>query len=310
MPAPGDRLTNVAPSTEELEVLQLLKLAVSGAFDPVIIHHPDGTLLWANESASSSAGMTAKEFAELPPWGWSREPAEMRERHVAELRATGKSEFLSHDTGPDGDGSIVEVSARWVETDEGPIIVSVTRDVTEKLRAEEMLREMAFHDPLTGLANRALLDDRLKLAIANAERHGDLLGVVFLDMDDFKPVNDTYGHDVGDRVLKVIAERLANQVRHEDTVARMGGDEFLVLLPRVSEPDALQGIAEKLVALVSRPIELDGHTLEVTPTCGYALYDRARDDAHSLVMRADIAMYQGRRAGMSVASAEVFHCAD
>lgn len=305
MTAPGDRISSSAPTPQELEVLRLLKYAVMGAFDPVVVHRLDGSLLWVNHAAAAAKGLTIEQMRALTGWSWLSLPEDAREARLCELVTDGHTDFMLQEEAA-GATTIFEVHSRTVETDRGAIVVSVMHDITEKMRAEEMLREMAFHDPLTGLANRALLDDRLKLAIANAERHGDLIGVVFMDIVNFKPINDTYGHHAGDQVLRIIAERLKHALRTGDTVARLGGDEFVVLVTRIPEPDALRLIAEKLSALVAEPIALGDATVSVSASTGFALFQPGADDAHSLLMRADIAMYAGRRAGVGVADAATF----
>jgi len=189
------------------------------------------------------------------------------------------------------------VFARLVESPDGPLVVSVARDVSERVKAEEQLRHMALHDQLTGLANRALLDEQLVTAMANAHRHGDLLGVAYVDLDDFKHVNDRHGHAFGDQALMVAAERLRMCVRKSDIVARLGGDEFVVLLPRLKRPADLERAARKIVNAMRDPIYVEGHRVSLTTSVGLAHYDAIRDDARSLLIRADLAMYAAKREG-------------
>jgi diguanylate cyclase (GGDEF)-like protein len=147
---------------------------------------------------------------------------------------------------------------------------------------------------LTGLPNRGLLYDRLKTALAMARRAHEPLSVLYLDLDRFKPVNDTLGHSVGDLLLQEVASRLRQCVRESDTVARIGGDEFVVLLHRVHEAGQAAAVAAKIHQAVSRPFTLDGHTLSVTPSIGIAHYPEHGELAQELLKHADQAMYRAK----------------
>jgi diguanylate cyclase (GGDEF)-like protein len=176
--------------------------------------------------------------------------------------------------------------------------IGVARDVTALRQAEEKLRFLAHHDPLTGLTNRSLLNDRLDSALHAAHRHQSRLALLFLDINDFKDINDTHGHAVGDRVLCTIARRLERCVRETDTVARMGGDEFIVLLTDIQSADAVSRKVEQIVAVMAEPLgaEFDGIK---APSCsiGVACYPADGDDADTLLSHADDEMYRlkGRR---------------
>jgi diguanylate cyclase (GGDEF)-like protein len=158
---------------------------------------------------------------------------------------------------------------------------------------------MAYHDSLTGLPNRNLFSDRLGIALAQARRNQKTVGVAMLDLDKFKDVNDTLGHDVGDLLLKAATERLNTALRKGDTVARFGGDEFVLILPdlKVIE-DAIQ-VAQKIVDSFCKPFLVDTHQLTVTTSIGIALYPNDGTDEVMLLKNADIAMYQAKQAGRS-----------
>ncbi len=275
--------------------LELARIALDSAIDSVVVHDIHGNLLYFNEAAARMHHCTFEEFAALPPWGWTQQPETVIRRRIEDLVAQGSNTFVSHRRNPDGTEAIHEVHARAVETSRQLIIVSVVHDVTERFAAEAMLRTIAFHDHLTGLANRALLDDRLAVAIADAKRSGELLGVIYLDIDDFKPINDRWGHDCGDDVLRVIAKRLTHAVREGDTVARVGGDEFVVVLPRLKTTHALHEIAHKLADSVATPIELECASVTATVSAGVTWYVAEEDDARSLMMKADLAMYDAKQ---------------
>ena len=170
-------------------------------------------------------------------------------------------------------------------------------EIAERQQAEERIRHMAHHDALTGLPNRNLLQDRLDQALALAQRHRHRVAVMFLDLDRFKPINDTLGHEVGDELLKVVAQRLRGAVRAVDTVARLGGDEFVVVLPEIADADAAARVAEKIIASFASPVQIGPHELTASTSIGIALYPDDNDAVHGLMKQADAAMYLAKRAG-------------
>jgi diguanylate cyclase (GGDEF)-like protein/PAS domain S-box-containing protein len=175
-------------------------------------------------------------------------------------------------------------------------VVVNSRDVSERRDLERALEHRAFHDDLTGLANRALLLDRLRQASARASRAGTRFAVLYVDLDGFKPINDSFGHPTGDAVLVAAAQRLREVVRVEDTVARLGGDEFAVLLEHEDVAPHAGMVAERLLAALREPIELEGRRLSVTASIGIALADGGQEPL-DLLRNADIAMYRAKRAG-------------
>jgi diguanylate cyclase (GGDEF)-like protein/PAS domain S-box-containing protein len=176
-------------------------------------------------------------------------------------------------------------------------VVVVIRDITERRQTEEKIRQMAYHDSLTGLPNRKLFSDRLDIALTQAHRNQKKVGIAMLDLDNFKDVNDTLGHAMGDLFLKAMAERLSAELREGDTVARFGGDEFMLILPdlKVME-DAIQ-VAQKIVDSFCKPFLVDTHQLVVTTSIGIAVYPDDGTDDDILLRNADIAMYQAKQAG-------------
>jgi len=174
-------------------------------------------------------------------------------------------------------------------------IEGIARNVTEQHAMEERLRYMAGHDALTGLCNRIRFEDRLQHAIARARRENRTLGLLFLDLDGVKEINDTYGHHKGDEILVVIAQRLATVLRDSDSTARMGGDEFAVLLEGGFSPDAARVVAEKVITTIGAP--LPGVELTVSASVGVALYPRDGQDSDALLKSADQSMYRAKRLG-------------
>ena len=175
--------------------------------------------------------------------------------------------------------------------------VGILRDITGQKMAEEKIRQMAYHDSLTGLPNRKLFSDRLGIALTQAQRNKKEVGIAMLDLDNFKEVNDTLGHAGGGLLLKAAAERLSAALRKSDTVARMGGDEFVLILPELKGmEDAIQ-VAQKIVDSFRKPFLIDTHQLVVTTSIGIAVYPNDGMDGDILLKNADIAMYQAKEAG-------------
>ncbi len=175
--------------------------------------------------------------------------------------------------------------------------VNLEARTAEQRRAEEQIKYLAYHDPLTGLPNRALLKDRLTVALAQARRKKRTLAVMFVDLDRFKLVNDTVGHAMGDHLLRKFAERLTRIVREGDSLARVGGDEFTVLLPEVSVPEDTELVAQRILEASREPLALAGHEFSVTASIGIAIYPDHGDDAIALLRNADAAMYRAKEEG-------------
>jgi diguanylate cyclase (GGDEF)-like protein/PAS domain S-box-containing protein len=174
---------------------------------------------------------------------------------------------------------------------------SLVQDITERLNTERTIHYMAHHDALTGLPNRRLMQDRLNQAIMAARRKQRHVAVLFLDLDRFKVVNDTLGHDTGDFILKDVARRLATCVREVDTVSREGGDEFVVILPDLERPEHARVVADKILKELTRPVEIGGHEIHITPSIGISHYPNDATDVQQLLKHADNAMYQAKDAG-------------
>lgn len=202
---------------------------------------------------------------------------------------------------------LVDGQVKWVreraelEFDEhGKLLggFGTTQDITERKRMEEQIRNLAYFDPLTELPNRRMLLDRLDHALAQAKRFQRSLAVMFLDLDNFKVINDTLGHDVGDELLKAVAARLTTCVRTGDTVARQGGDEFIIVLTEIAQADDATQVAEKIIRAGSDPVRVGGHELSVSTSIGIAVYPvDGTDDALELMKKADASMYAAKGAG-------------
>jgi diguanylate cyclase (GGDEF)-like protein len=182
-------------------------------------------------------------------------------------------------------------------TEEPVRYVSVFNDITERWHADERMRYLASHDALTGLPNRSFLVARLMQLLATAERESRRVAVMFIDLDGFKRVNDLHGHPVGDKVLKEVARRLQQQIRTSDTVARVGGDEFVVLLDNPASPDEVTHIAERIVGIVGDLREVSGHPVSLGASIGIAIHGVHGLGPEDLLSNADAAMYAVKAAG-------------
>ena len=159
------------------------------------------------------------------------------------------------------------------------------------------LESMALHDALTGLPNRRLLMDRLSLAIAHARRNTSTMALMYLDLDGFKQINDTLGHDAGDTLLRLVADRLVAAVRQEDTVARLGGDEFMIALWELSHADDVATLVSKVIQAVSQPYRIQGRDVRITASIGVGIYPLHGEAVETLMKNADLALYEAKRAG-------------
>ena len=199
---------------------------------------------------------------------------------------------------PDGSDIWVLMSANVVTTEDRQAVIEATLiDISDRKRAEEEIRYRAHHDVLTGLPNRALFKDRLTIALNYAHRQGNQLAVLCLDLDGFNVVNDAFGRPAGDSLLQVVAQRLSACVREEDSVARIGDDEFMLLIMKPANVNDVTAVARKILQAVSRPVTLDGHDFNITTSIGIAFYPQDGGDVESLLKNADSALYRAKESG-------------
>jgi diguanylate cyclase (GGDEF)-like protein len=175
--------------------------------------------------------------------------------------------------------------------------IAIFSDITQIRAEQESVAHHAQHDFLTNLPNRMLFGDRFKQQMARARRNKKKFAVMYLDLDRFKPVNDTLGHQIGDQLLVAVAGRLKLQVREIDTVSRLGGDEFAILVSEVAMRHDVTNLAEKILAALSQPYTLDGHTVNVTASLGIAMYPDDGTDMETIIKKADAAMYKAKHKG-------------
>ena len=196
----------------------------------------------------------------------------------------------------DGSRKWVLVNVRAERDMDGTVILhdGTVEDITKRKLAQQRADYLAYYDALTGLPNRVLLHERLNNAILGAARRGGIAALLFLDLDRFKNINDSLGHSVGDMLLQQVAERLKNEIRHADTVARVGGDEFLIVLTDVESLIELEAIAARIVNSAMGEFNIQGRLLSVTCSLGISVYPAHGNDAETLIKNADVAMYRAR----------------
>ncbi len=297
-------ITDISSRREIEEALRLSEKRYRALFERnlagVYRSTMDGRMLDCNESFARIFGYSSREeVLQQAAWDFYLKP-EDREAAVAKLRErltlTNYELCLKRK-----DGSTVWVleSENLIEGPDGSlsVIEGTTIDITERKRAEEQVKHLAFHDPLTNLPNRLLFNDRLMLAVAQAHRHTQRLAVLFLDLDRFKVINDSLGHSVGDELLRQVAERIQEHVREGDTVARLGGDEFTLLVPGITAEEDAAKIARKVCEAIHDPFWIDGRELFVTTSLGVSVYPSDGHDAETLVRNADSAMYRAKEQG-------------
>ncbi|MFZ5630632.1 MAG: bifunctional diguanylate cyclase/phosphodiesterase [Spirochaetota bacterium] len=273
---------------------------VESSADAIIVHQ-SGFIVYANEPAlrlvgahesRELIGRNALEF--VAPEYRAMVIERMKEVNVPGGRAPLIEEkFLRLD----GTTVDVEVSGTGTLYNGAPATMVVARDISDRKRAEAQIRYLGQHDILTGLPNRALFADRLAQTIAMAERHRSFFALLFLDLDHFKKINDSYGHRAGDAFLRQVAERLVAGVRAIDTVSRQGGDEFIILLNELAHPEDAGTVARGICERLSDPFEIEGVRLHASVSVGIAVYPKDGGSADTLLRNADIAMYHAKSRG-------------
>jgi diguanylate cyclase (GGDEF)-like protein/PAS domain S-box-containing protein len=200
---------------------------------------------------------------------------------------------------PDGGEQHLEISVSIVRDSAAQPagFRGIMHDITERRRSEEAIQHMAYHDPMTGLPNRLLFYDRFSQVLAHARRNQEQFAVILLDLDKFKEINDRFGHGVGDQLLRGVAERLTSQMRDGDTVARFGGDEFLLLLPGMRKIEDLAPLGQKILQAFEQPFAVSGQALSVCASVGAAVFPHDGSDRDALIQKADVAMYRAKAAG-------------
>ncbi len=290
--------------TEERRTLDRLALAASvfeNSLNGVIITDARKRIIEVNPAFTRITGYSRAETLGQTPRMLSsgRHDAGFYAAMWSEILATGQWRGEIWNRHKDDKIFPEELSIVAVKDEEGSTdrYIGIFSDISQIKTQEAQLRQMAHYDPLTGLPNRMLLADRMKVALATAARSGEKLAVCYLDIDGFKPVNDTWGHATGDRLLQEVAGRMRDTVRGGDTVARLGGDEFVLLLANTTDLAQCETSLSRILQRVTQPISIDGASLTITASVGITLFPDDKADADTLLRHADQAMYAAKEAG-------------
>jgi diguanylate cyclase (GGDEF)-like protein/PAS domain S-box-containing protein len=303
---PTARLVTLHDVTEERRVhaqAKLLAAIVTSSQDAMLTSDLDGIVRSWNAAAERLFGYCAQEMIGASLAVLMVAGSEDLPKQIIERVRGGAGERIPNfaSRGKRKDGSEVDVSLVFspVFDDAGAVaaVSAIVHDVTEMKEAEEKIRHNATHDALTGLPNRFLLDDRLEHALADARRLGSGLAVLFVDLDNFKRVNDTLGHAQGDALLAEVAKRIVPVLRESDTVGRVGGDEFTIIIAGVQDSAQVEFTARRLLEAIASPCRLGAEDLRVTASVGVALFPTDGMDATSLIQHADLAMYSAKELG-------------
>ena len=294
----------IAERTRNEAQLRLAASVFHNTLDSVMIIDPNRRMVSVNQAFVSLTGYSPEDAVGQPEavLHSERQDAEFYKEMWITVERDGRWQGELWNRRRDGADFLIRMNLVKIADSAGQVecYVGVLHDITDMRRKEEHIRYLAFHDPLTGLPNRTLLQDRLEQAITAARRHDESLGLMFIDLDRFKSVNDSLGHDAGDGLLKEVAHRMTGSLRKVDTVARIGGDEFVVILKRVEMPQHYGQVAQMLIDTVSKPLILEGQPMQVGASIGIACFPEDGADAVELMKNADAAMYAAKAAGRGI----------
>ncbi|MES9990958.1 MAG: EAL domain-containing protein [Candidatus Thiodiazotropha sp.] len=279
-------------SEERFRLLFEANKAVMLTVDP-----ETGSILSANRAAAEYYGYSMSQLLHMHINDINTLSEEELAIEMEKAKKEERNHFIFRHTLASGEVRDVEVHSGPFIWDGKQVLYSIIHDITDRKKAEAELEQIANYDPLTGLPNRRLKTDRLRQAIAHSKRNNTSVGVCYMDLDGFKPINDRFGHESGDRILIEIAKRLQTVLREEDTVSRIGGDEFVLILTNLASLNECILILDRLLEAIIEPIHLDDTSLVVSASIGITLYPEDDGDADILLRHADQAMYWAKEAG-------------
>jgi diguanylate cyclase (GGDEF)-like protein/PAS domain S-box-containing protein len=287
---------------QELQIrLRLAAQVFEHASDGILVTDMNGIIQFVNPSFVKNTGYSVEEIIGKTPsiLKSGRHAAEFYQEMWRSLNETGQWKGEIENKRKNG-----EIYSEWLVIDAikdelGTVTMycCIFRDLSERMKYEEKIRFQAYHDGLTGLPNRMLFYEKINQCIVLAKRYDHLMAVMYVDLDGFKHVNDNLGHDIGDLLLKEVALRLKQCVRESDIVARMGGDEFTLILPEMKQHEDIKLVAAKIRKQLNEIFELVGHGVKISSSIGVSIFPTDGEDAESLIKKADNAMYQAKASG-------------
>jgi len=298
-------ITNLKQTKGDLEKSQnQLQAIIRNVMDGIITINETGEIEGFNPAAEEIFGFSQQESVGQNLKMLMPEPdRSAHDGHIRQYLQTGKARILGVRgrevvaVRKNGEKFPMEMSASEMVLGGHRYFIGIVRDITERKRAEEKIAHLAHYDYLTDLPNRALLLDVLNHSIALARRNKHKAAILFLDLDGFKKVNDTLGHDAGDLLLRGVSDRLKQTIRDSDTVARVGGDEFILVLDNIESDSNASLVANKIIVALAKPFEIDGQKCRVGGSIGISMYPDNADNPEKLVKQADAAMYLAKQSG-------------
>ncbi len=296
----GQLIENLMARGREIEQLRLHSAVVGSVHDAVCVTDPHGRVEWVNQAYSKILGVTSQQAMGVPLRSFPH--AQLQEAWPTIDSVRPEIDYVKTEVmekGSQGESLVFEQVLTPLLDDQGKVthFVVILHDVTARAVAEMQMKHQAYHDCLTDLPNRILFEDRLQLALAQARRDGTLLALLFLDLDNFKSINDQYGHPIGDRLLRMVAKRLLTCVRTTDTVSRLSGDEFTIILQGLDRIQDIRQVAKKILDCLSAPIHVNGQDIPVQTSIGIAVSPKDSTDPRRLLAMADQAMYHAKDFG-------------
>jgi diguanylate cyclase (GGDEF)-like protein/PAS domain S-box-containing protein len=293
-------IRDISERKREQRARQMMQFSIDRMGDAVFWATPDARVTYANVAACQSLGYAQEEMLNLHISQFSPEfTLATWQAHWDALKKCGSFSIESTHRTKDGNTFPVEITLNYLQYETEEFNCAFVRDITKRKLAEERIVHLAHFDALTNLPNRTLFYDRFEQAIAKAQRYKHKLAIFFLDLDGFKQINDKFGHQVGDSLLQAVATRLNENARGMDTVARVGGDEFIMILNDVDQAASAAIVAKKVVDVLAGAFTINDHQCQIGASLGISIYPEDSDDMDTLIKQADDAMYRAKNNGKS-----------